>query len=305
MVERERVRQHQLTVVNNVKRTYFAILQSESAIAAGRENIALYRELDRTVQDRLVQKVALKADSLDVQFQLAKEELAQVERQNTLASQKEQLNQLLGRDVRTEFEIDAVAAIGAVDADLDAAQRQAVANRPDVREAQLTLKQAEIAQRVSQAARIPDISVAFSYTSNFNIDVLPRNMAAVGVQLSWEPFDWGRKDRDVAAKTYGVQQAKHAVRDAEDKAVLEINSRFRELYEKRALLRVAAMAQATSREKLRVKTNQYQLHAALLPDVLQVRAEVASSDDRYQQALLAFWTAKADFEQALGEDGIQ
>jgi outer membrane protein TolC len=304
-LERERVREQQLTLVNHVKRTYFAILQSESAIAAGRETLALYRELDRTVQDRLVQKVALKSDSLDVQFQLAKEELAQVERQNTLASQKEQLNQLLGRDLRTEFEIDAVATIGAFDVDLDAAERRAVANRPDVREAQLALKQAEIARRVSQAERLPDVSVALSYTSNFNIDVLPRNMAAAGVQVTWEPFDWGRKDRDVAAKSYGVQQAKNAVRDAEDKAVLEINSRFRELNEKRALLRVAAMAQATSREKLRVKTNQYQLQAALLPDVLHVRADVASSDDQYQQALLAFWTAKADFEQALGEDGIQ
>ena len=130
-------------------------------------------------------------------------------------------------------------------------------------------------------------------------------MAAAGVQLTREPFDWGRKARDVAAKSYGVQQAKNGLHDAEDRAVLEINSRFRELNEKRALLRVAAMAQASSREKLRVKTNQYQLQAVLLPDVLHVRAEVASSDDQYQQALLAFWTAKADFEQALGEDGIQ
>jgi outer membrane protein TolC len=304
-LERERVREQQLTLVNTVKRTYFAILQSESAIAAGRETIALYREIDRTVQDRLVQKVALKADSLDVQFQLAKEELAQVERQNTLASQKEQLNQLLGRDLRTAFDIDAVATISAFDVDLEAAERRAVANRPDVREAQLALKQAEIARRVSQAERIPEVSVALSYTSHFNIDVLPRNMAAAGVQLTWEPFDWGRKARDVAAKSYGVQQAKNGLHDAEDRAVLEINSRFRELNEKRALLRVAAMAQATSREKLRVKTNQYQLQAALLPDVLQVRADVASADDQYQQALLAFWTAKADFEQALGEDGIQ
>jgi outer membrane protein TolC len=304
-LERERVREQQLTLVNTVKRTYFAILQSESAIAAGRETMALYREIDRTVQDRLVQKVALKADSLDVQFQLAKEELAQVERQNTLASQKEQLNQLLGRDLRTAFDIDAVATISAFDVDLEAAERRAVANRPDVREAQLALKQAEIARRVSRAERIPEVSVALSYTSHFNIDVLPRNMAAAGVQLTWEPFDWGRKARDVAAKSYGVQQAKNGLHDAEDRAVLEINSRFRELNEKRALLRVAAMAQATSREKLRVKTNQYQLQAALLPDVLQVRADVASADDQYQQALLAFWTAKADFEQALGEDGTQ
>ena len=35
-----------------------------------------------------------------------------------------------------------------------------------------------------------------------------------------------------------------------------------------------------------------------------LRAELAGSDDRYQQALLAFWTAKADFENAIGEEVI-
>jgi outer membrane protein len=84
--------------------------------------------------------------------------------------------------------------------------------------------------------------------------------------------------------------------------VLEINSKHRTLAEKRALLNVAQMAQRTSREKLRVKTAQYQVQAALLPDVLQMRAELADRDDRYQQALLAFWTARADFEQAIGEE---
>ena len=62
------------------------------------------------------------------------------------------------------------------------------------------------------------------------------------------------------------------------------------------------MAQSTMREKLRVKTNQFQLQAVLLPDVMQVRAELADADDRYQQTLLEFWIAKADYELALGEE---
>ena len=64
------------------------------------------------------------------------------------------------------------------------------------------------------------------------------------------------------------------------------------------------MAQTSSREKLRVKTNQFQIQAVLLADVLRQRVELADSTDRYQQALLAYWTAKADFDQAVGEDVI-
>ena len=54
-----------------------------------------------------------------------------------------------------------------------------------------------------------------------------------------------------------------------------------------------------------MKTNQYQVQAALLPDVLQVRAELADADDRYQQALLGFWTAKADYDLAVGEEVLR
>jgi len=299
---RERARARQQAVVNDVKRLYFAILQTESALAADEQVIALYREIDRTLQVRVAQQVALRSDALDVRVRLAQAEFAKTTRQNNLASQKEQLNQLLGRDVRTSFEVEEVSVVSLLDVDLTAAQARALENRPDIREAQLALQRADLNRRLAAADRIPDISLAASYSSNFNMDVLPRNLATVGLQFKWEPFDWGRKGHEVASRTRAVQQARLSLRDAQDRAVLEVNNRFRILTEKRALLVVAEMAQSAAREKLRVKTNQFQVQAALLPDVLQVRAEVADVDDRYQQALLAFWTAKADFERAVGED---
>ena len=46
--------------------------------------------------------------------------------------------------------------------------------------------------------------------------------------MKWEPFDWGRRSRELAVKTHTVQQAKLGVRDAEDRTALEINSRLRD-----------------------------------------------------------------------------
>jgi outer membrane protein TolC len=302
-IELERTRAQELSIVNSVKRLYFGILQTESGLIATEEAIALYRELDRTLQVRVAQQVALRGDALDVQFRLAQEELTRTTARNTLATQKEQLNSLLGRDVRHDFEVEGVPELSASADDLDAARTQALERRPDVREARLKLEQADLDRRVKKAERIPDVSVAVSYTSNFNIDILPTNLATVGLKLTWEPFDWGRRGHELAAKSRTVEQARLNVREAEDRTVLEINSRFRTMSEQRARLNVARMAQATSREKLRVKTNQFQLRAALLPDVLQVRAELADADDRYQQALLGFWTAKADYDLAIGQEG--
>jgi outer membrane protein len=304
-IDRERVRAQQLSIVNNVKRLYFAILQTQSALIASNEAIARFRELDRTLENRVAQKVALRSDALDVQFRLAQEELQRTTEENALASQKEQLNQLLGRDVSVPFDVEDVAAISALDADPTAARARALENRPDVREARLKVQQAELDYRYTKADRIPEVSLAASYTSNFNIDVLPANLAVVGVQFKWEPFDWGRRGRALAAKSRTLEQARLAVKDLEDRTALEINARYRAMVEKRALLKVAQLAQSTAREKLRVKTNQFQVQAVLLPDVLQSRADLADADDQYQQALLGFWTAKADYDLATGEEGQQ
>src|SRR4029434_5743476 len=225
-IEQEHLNAQRLSVTNSVKRLYFAILQSESALDSTEQALALYRELDRTLEVRVAQKVALRADSLDVRFRLAKEELTRTTYQNTLASQKEQLNQLLGRDVRTDFVVEPVTELSIAEVDVDAARTRALENRPDLREARLKVEQADLDRRLKKADRIPELSVAVSYSSYFNIDVMPTNLATAGLQLKWEPFDWGRKGHELAAKTHTVTQARLAVRDTEDRVIVDSNTQL-------------------------------------------------------------------------------
>jgi outer membrane protein len=301
-LERERVRSARLSVTNAVKRLYYAVLQSRSALAALDADLTFSRELVRTMEVRLTERVVLPADTMDVKLRLAQKELTRTTTRHALAAQKEQLNRLLGRDIATDFDVEDVPTASLLETDAVAARARAVEQRPDVRQARLALKQAELDVRVANAARIPDISVAVSYTANVNMDVVPKNLASAGVQMKWEPFDWGRKRREVTSKAHTVAQARLAVRDAEDKAAIEVNTRLRAVAETRGQLEIAGLAQDVAREKLRVKTNQFTQQAALLPDVLGLRAEVETTNDRYQQALLAFWMAKADFEHAVGEE---
>ncbi|MEZ5289683.1 MAG: TolC family protein [Vicinamibacterales bacterium] len=298
----ERARATRLAVVNAVTRAYFSILQTKSALAASDEVVAMYRALGTTLSARVAQKVALRADALEVDYRLAEEELARTTFENALASGKEELNRLLGRDVATAFDVAEAADVTLTDVDLDLARQRALESRPEVRQAHLTIGQALLDERIARAGRLPDVSFAVSYLTNLNIDVLPANLASAGIQLTWEPFDWGRRRTEIAAKAHAVAQARLALRDAEDRAAVDVSRRYRTLTETRARLKVASMAQDVAREKLRVRTNQFQVQAALLPDVLQVRAELAQATDLYEQALSAFWTAKADFDLAIGED---
>jgi outer membrane protein TolC len=120
--------------------------------------------------------------------------------------------------------------------------------------------------------------------------------------VEWEVFDWGRKKHEVADKERSVSQANNSLLDIQSQVLMEVNARFRQMQESRQMLKVAKLAQTQARANVQLVTYKYRLDAALLKDVLQAQTSLANSDYDYQKALLAFWTAKADFEKAIGEN---
>jgi outer membrane protein len=299
---KEDLRAQRQSVVNDVKKAYFTVLQTQSALEATEESIKLYRELDRVTGEYVLQQVALKSQGLEVTTRLAKAEYDSLTLRNALSSQKEHLNQLLGRSITTEFQVNPIPEITPYETDLAVAHARALEQRPEVRESRLKLKQAELDRRSKKSEFIPDVSLSYRYISPFSIEVLPKNISFAGLYFSWEPFDWGRKRRELAEKKKTEEQANNGVEDAEALVLLDVNSRFRKLQEERASLRISQLSQQTEREKLRVVSNRYSEKAALLNDVLESESALAQANHQYRQSLANFWTAKAEFEKALGEE---
>jgi outer membrane protein TolC len=302
-VESEKLRQVKQSTVNQVKQTYYGILQTQSGLDSLLEAIRYYRELDRVMGDNVVQKVSLKSDSLEVKTRLAKTEYEALNLTNQLTTEKEQLNHLLGRDVRAEFRVAPVPDVNGIDADLALVRSRALDQRPEVREARLKVKQAEVDRRIKKSEYIPEVSVGFTYMAFRNFDEgVPRNSASLAVAMKWEIFDWGRKKNQLAEKDNIIEQARNSLHEAESLVLIEVGDKFRKLQQTRKALVVAQLRQETARENIRVSTNKYKVEQALLSDVLQTQATLADADYQYQEALLAYWTARADYEKAIGAD---
>ncbi len=296
-----RVRSRQRDVAHDIRRSYYAILQTESGLRAAEETQKLYRELDRVVGVYVAQQTALASEILDVRAQLAKQDLEIIRLRNDNAAAREQLNQLLGRDIRTPFAVSEVSTATIYEADLAVAQSRATSERVELRELQQKLRLAEYDLRLKKAERIPEISLTAGYYSALGVAVLPRNATGVGFSLSWEPFDWGRSRHEESEKARTIEQAREGLREAESSILREVGDRFRRLEEARAALRLSNALQEAAREKLRIATDKYGLEAALYKDVLTAQVAVSEAQNQHQRALLAFWLARAEFEKAIGE----
>ena len=294
------------TIVNDVKHAYYAILQTHGATLAAEESVRLYRELDRVTGEYVLQQVALKTDQMDVQTRLAKAEYQMLTLTNQLSLQKEQLNLLLGRDVTTPFTVSdelETAQVMMRETDLTQARERALAQRPEIREARLQVQKANLDRRAKKSEFIPDVSLTYNYTSTFNYsDFVPRSVSSLGVQVEWEVFDWGRKKREVSEKTRTLSQANNNLLETQSQVLIEVNDRFRHLREACQQIRIARLSQTHANANVQMATYKYRLDAVLLKDVLQAQTSLADANYDFQKALLSFWSAKADFEKAIGED---
>jgi outer membrane protein TolC len=300
-IAEENYRLQQQTIVNEVKKAYYDLLQTQSGLEATQEAIRLFRELERVAGEALKQQAVLKSDLMDAQYGLAKVEADAVTLSNTSATLKEKINGLIGRDLITDFTVADVPDDELLQMDLAAARARAVQQRPELQQARLKIEQAELDRRVKKAEYIPDVSFSYLYVSPFNIEVLPKNVSGAGLTVSWDVFDWGRKKRELASKTRTIEQARTGVQEAESQILLEVGHKFRTFQEAKAKLRVAELARDSATEKFRVATNQYKEQAVQLKDLLQQQASLAEAQYKHRESLLAFWTARTDLEKAIGE----
>jgi outer membrane protein TolC len=299
---REKLSAARQAVVSDVRKLYYGILQTQSALTANESSLRTLRELDRVASENVAHQVALRSESLEVKARLAKAEYETAALLHDLASEKEQLNDLLGRDARTDFSVQALAEPALAAADLEKVREHALAERPEIREARLRIVEAEQDRALKRAEYIPEVDLKVQYFSPFGVATLPKNIAAVGVQLNWDVFDWGRKRQELAVKDIVIAQAKNALETTKSQVLIEVESRYRKLEESRRMLQVVEMAQAAARERVRIAKDRYDGEAALMKDLLEAQAAQAETDYQHQQALSAWLSAQADFDRAGAND---
>ena len=245
------------SIVASVKQAYYSALQTESALEATQSLVKQYEETDRVATDYLRQESVLKSDSLEAKAKLAQSRYQVVQLRDTLETQKEQLNELLARDLDTPFRTEQVPPITPAEMDLKAARSTALQQRPEVKEAEIDTQRAEYDRKLSRAKYIPDVGAAIHYLDPINTAFLPQNILSAGLELKWDPFDWGGRRDEVKQKDVSIQQSHYQLQETQAQVMLDVDNTFRKLAESRSLLEVSQAGRDAANEKLREISDQF------------------------------------------------
>src|SRR5258707_11655835 len=294
--------QREQKLTDDVCQSYYQVLQEQIQDESQQAVVKYLEELLQLTERRFSQHAALEADRLTVKAEVAKATYQLTTIEDRLADSKEVLNHLLGRSVQTEFTVEPVPATLPEQEDLPAARAAALEHHPEVKLAANRVRQAELATRAEKTHYIPDVAIQASYVSPANINFLPQNIGSVGALLTWQPWDWGEKRHKVRQAALAEEQAALSVEDTREQILLEVNSNFRHLREARSHLAVAEAIRDAEIEKMRNQKEAYSQQSILLSDLLKQQSSLAEAEGQYHQAVLAYWSARADFQKSLGEE---
>jgi outer membrane protein TolC len=296
--DQEKTRQE---VVDQVRRAYYSVVEKQSVLDSLQASLPYFEESHRLALANRGKETILESDLLNARAQLLKTQNAIRDETDRVASVSEKLNDLMGRDIHTQFR---VAAIDDADADLatpEAMEIRALQERPDLKKAKLQVQQADYDARAKKAEYIPDLSLTFNYYGTKNLEIVPSNITTVGLSLKWEPWDWGRRHQEYAAKRVKEEQAKVGVSATERSVLLEVRDARRQLENTRRQLALSDATERAARQKLKEVQEQVKRQAVLSRVLFETQSDLASADSQQQQALAAFWKARADLKKAIGE----
>jgi outer membrane protein TolC len=301
-LEAAKLAERRAAVAEQVRKAYYRLLETQSALESVEQSLPLYQETVRLAKVGLRLETVLASQRLKAEAEVAKVELEALKLRNPIATQIEALNELMGRPVNTPFRTVGVEQIVEESMDFEEAIQKGLSQRPEVRQASLRVQQADLDVRVKKSEYIPDVSLALTYGSAFNFqNALPQNVASAGVFLEWEVFDWGRKKQEMNAKRHTASQARVAEEALDRRIRVEVAQALRQCAETAQRVRVSTLLQRAAREGLREQQSAFSREAVLLKDVLQSQTVLAAADDEQRRALAAYWSARAELKRVLGE----
>jgi len=281
---KEGVRAQSQDTVRQVKEAYYQVAELQAQVASARAAVRSLSALSTLTEQRLAQETVLLSDSLTVKAKLKQQRYQLLTAEDTFELQKQNLNRLLGRDLRTPFTVEMLPIGELVETDLDTARKQALEQRPELRGARLQTKIAELDVRREHAKYIPDLSLQVSYLGFQNVNFLPQNAGTIGFLFQWQPFDWGYKRHRIAELKATTEQKATTERDVEERILLDVEEKFSKLEEARILLDAQTDQREAEHATLGEVTDRYNQKAALLADLMQQHTIVQDRASQGQAA---------------------
>jgi outer membrane protein TolC len=246
---------------------------------------------------------ALLSDVLLAKVHLAQAREEMIRARNSEAMGQASLNVAMGLPEGLPVDIDGgLAEATFSEGTLEERQKQALALRPEVREASIGKEKAALGVSGARAEFLPTVDAFAGWEiDNQSFAWRGSNNWTAGARLNFNIFDGGRRRAQLAKSHAQERQAEAAITQLSAAVRLQVREAFLNLTAANERVEVSRQSAAQIAESLRILRDRYETGLASMTDVLGTETAHARAQRDYLNAVYDYRMAYAALELATGE----
>lgn len=247
-----------------------------------------------------------KNDMLQSEVQLANAEIELIRAMNLSSLAQAQLNTLLRRPVDKEIKVEDVLQYEPSDIAWDQTVEQAKKHRPELRQSEIAIQQAEKNIVLTKAPYLPSVSVSANYLKQGDdiiADEYPigsSEVKTVMATLEWRFWAWGQGKDEIAVAEYNKKKAEESRSEVLDMIILQVREAYLDIKESEYNIGVTEKAIEQAEEDFRINQSRYQAQLSTTTDVLDAQTRLSRARINYFNALYNYRIALMRLAWATG-----
>ena len=280
---------------------YYAVLQAIDTVKLSKDSVERLSAHLQNVQAQYDVGVVAKVDVLRSQVELADAEQTLIKAQNAYDLAVADLNNIIGLPHGTDLKVTESLQYNKYDNPMENCINFALANRPELFQAEAGIEAAKAAVKVAKSGYMPQ--VAASASNDWSSTSWPgddNQNWGVGVSVSMNVFDSGVTAAKVNAAEASLYKAEETYRQTKDSVQLDVRNNYLSLREAEKRIATSKVAVDSAEEDYRISQLRYQAGVGTNIDVMDAQVALTQAKNNYVQALYDYNTSSAALAKAMG-----
>jgi outer membrane protein TolC len=211
-----------------------------------------------------------------------------------------QFDDLLGLPLDTKLQLDPAVKTDVLLPAKDQCAKMAWAQNPEIRSAEDAVRKASAGVSAARTKFIPDITAFARYSYQDGIPFFVHNFGTVGLSLSYDVFDFGRRRAEVRQQQAQLSEAEENLERVKDEVAVQVEQTYNKLERTKHMVEVAQQLVALRTEGERLASNQLHQGVVLVSERRKAGAEAYKAQADLLQANLAYVLARAELDRTIG-----
>ncbi|MBI5211842.1 MAG: TolC family protein [Nitrospirae bacterium] len=305
--DKEDLRKNLIELVFNVKVAFYTAIAQKDAFEQRKIQLQDAQKDFEIAEGRYKFGVAKLSDVLQASVRLEQAKFNLVQAEGDFNKALSELNSIIGKALDSRYEIQGSLDIGMAPPDVNRLSDLSL-QRPEIKQAELSLKIAESSKLLALSAFYPVLSADASYTrtsgGRSSTATSSPDERSVGVTATWNIFELGKFFKHKSSK-FDIEVSSEKLNDTKRKLLLDVHKTYEDFTTASNKLKVAEQQLKQAEHNYSQAFGEYKVGKADILSLVQAESLLSTAREQLIQSRLNLVLSKTLLEKTAGVERFE